>query len=186
MDQSLHFWDFSVRVYDRDGVADACLALQSRHRLDVNLVLYCCWIGRCRGAFRADEFKTAMEFAESWSVNLVRPLREARTWMKTAGCENEHVPSADCMAVRADVKAAELAAERLQQIGLESLSEPAAEKSLSVDEQLQATVSNLTLYLKQCHLTVTHDSLLDLATIINSAISDSDYDAIARKLAAAF
>jgi len=185
MDQPLSFWDFSVRLYDQTGVADACLALQSRHGLDVNLLLYCCWIGASRGEFRGTEFMTAVEFAETWSVNVVRRLREARTWMKTTGCESGHVPQAECMAVRADVKAAELAAERLQQIGLDSLSEPAAEKPLSADEQLRATLNNLNLYLTHKRLDRTQDSLSDLATVVINAIPESDYDTITRLLTAA-
>ena len=37
------FWAFSLEVYGRPGVAPACLALQDRHGLDVNLLLFCCW-----------------------------------------------------------------------------------------------------------------------------------------------
>jgi len=184
MDQPLRFWDFSVRLYDHAGVPDACLALQSQYGLDVNFLLYCCWIGTSRGDFCETEFTAAVEFSETWSVNVVRHLREARTWMKTTGCENEHLPRAECMTIRADVKAAELAAERLQQLGLESLSEPAAEKPLSADEQLRATLNNLTLYLTHRRLNRTQVSISDLATIVSNAIPDGDYDTIARALTA--
>ena len=185
MDQPLRFWDFSVRLYDRVGVADACLALQSQHGLDVNLLLYCCWIGTSRGEFRDAEFTAAVKFSETWSVNVVRRLREARTWMKTTGCESGYVLQAECMAVRADVKSTELAAERLQQLGLESLSEPAAEKPLSADEQLSATLNNLNRYLTHKRLDRAQISLSDLATVVTNAIPESDYDTIARLLTAA-
>jgi uncharacterized protein (TIGR02444 family) len=184
MDQPLCFWDFSVRVYDQVGVADACLALQSQHGLDVNFLLYCCWTGVSRGKFRDAEFTAAVEFTETWSVNVVRQLREARTWMKTTGCASGYVPEAECMAARADVKAAELAAERLQQLGLESLSEPAAEKPLPADEQLSATLNNLNLYLAHRHLDRAQLSISDLATVVINAIPESDYDTIARLLTA--
>lgn len=88
------------------------------------------------------------------------------------------------MAVRADVKAAELAAERLQQLGLESLSEPAAEKPLPADEQLNATLNNLNLYLAHRRLDRAQLSISDLATVVINAIPDSDYDTIARLLTA--
>ncbi|HEY9550471.1 MAG TPA: TIGR02444 family protein, partial [Kiloniellaceae bacterium] len=39
------FWQFSGAVYARRGVAEACLALQQRHGLDVNLLLFCAWAG---------------------------------------------------------------------------------------------------------------------------------------------
>ena len=39
------FWEFSLRVYGNGGVPTACLALQERHAIDVNLLLFCAWIG---------------------------------------------------------------------------------------------------------------------------------------------
>ena len=39
------FWQFSGAVYAHPGVAEACLDLQDRHGLDVNLLLFCAWAG---------------------------------------------------------------------------------------------------------------------------------------------
>ena len=50
------FWDFSLAVYGRPGVAPACLALQQRHGADVNLLLFCAWFGAAhRGRLTADD-----------------------------------------------------------------------------------------------------------------------------------
>ena len=185
MSESSGFWDFSVRVYGQPGVADACLALQNQHGLDVNLLLYCCWIGGSRGAIRDSDLKSAFEFSATWSANVVRPLREVRSWMKTAGHPSDCIPRADSMEVRADVKATELAAERLQQIGLESLSEPAPEQPLPADQQLEATVSNLTGYLALMNLDRGQASSDDLATVVTAAIPASSYDTVVLALTAA-
>ena len=40
------FWDFSLAVWGREAVEPACLDLQERHGLDVNLLLFCGWAGR--------------------------------------------------------------------------------------------------------------------------------------------
>ena len=40
-----NFWKFSLELYDREGVAAACLALQEEYQLDVNLLLFCYWHG---------------------------------------------------------------------------------------------------------------------------------------------
>ncbi len=185
MSESSGFWDFSVRVYGQPGVADACLALQNQHGLDVNLLLYCCWIGASRGAIRDSDLKSAFEFSATWSANVVRPLREVRSWMKTAGHPSDWIPRADSMEVRADVKATELAAERLQQIGLESLSEPAPEQPLPADQQLEATVSNLTGYLALMNLDRGQASSDDLATVVTAAIPASGYNTVVLALTAA-
>src|SRR5262249_40267230 len=51
--QTLNFWNFSLKVYGRPGVAAACIALQDGLGLDVNLLLYCCWHGRARRRLEA-------------------------------------------------------------------------------------------------------------------------------------
>ena len=178
MGESVSFWDFSVKAYRRTGVADACLALQHQHGLDVNLLLYCCWIGVSRGPLRESDLNAALKFSATWSTNVVAPLREVRSWMKTTGCEVEHLRKTDCMAVRADVKATELAAERIQQSGLESLSEPIAERALSTDEQLAAILFNLTCYLSRVNVDRARISSRDLATVVTAAIPTSRYDAV--------
>ncbi len=178
MSQPSDFWDFSVRTYSQPGVEAACLALQNRHELDVNLLLYCCWIGASRGPLAETDLTAALEFSATWSTNVVRPLREARSWMKTTGCQSERLPRTDCMNVRAAIKATELAAERLQQIGLEALSEPKPARPLPADEQLEATVSNLTRYLSRMNLGRLQISSSDLATVVTAAIQTSSYDTV--------
>ena len=48
-------WRYAVPLYAKTGVAEACLELQGRHGLDVNLVLYCCWTGAEGHQLTADE-----------------------------------------------------------------------------------------------------------------------------------
>ena len=43
--QAAALWRFSLTVYGRAGVPAACLALQDEGGRDVNLLLYCCWVG---------------------------------------------------------------------------------------------------------------------------------------------
>ncbi len=185
MSSSIGFWDFSLRAYRQPGVADACLALQTQHGLDVNLLLYCCWIGASRGPLPESDLTAALEFSATWSANVVRPLREVRTWMKTTGCQSKRLPRSDCMEVRAAVKATELTAERLQQIGLEAVSEPTPVRLLTAGEQLEATVGNLTRYLMRMNLDRARISSGDLATVVTAAIPANSYDTVVLALTAA-
>ncbi|MGI9492931.1 MAG: TIGR02444 family protein, partial [Geminicoccaceae bacterium] len=38
------FWDYSLSLYGRPGVEQACLELQRRHGLNVNLLLFAFWL----------------------------------------------------------------------------------------------------------------------------------------------
>ncbi len=117
-------WDFSLALYARDGVADACLRLQDRHGLDVCLVLFCVWHGLRRGAVPDAAMARAIAFSERWGREAVRPLRGVRRRMKRM--EPAGVP---LERLRERVKEVELAAERFQLEHLEGLAGPGAAPS---------------------------------------------------------
>jgi uncharacterized protein (TIGR02444 family) len=95
------FWEFSLAFYAEPGVAPACLAMQDRDGLDVNLALLCCWVGV---ALDAAALAEAEALVRDWRAQVVQPLRAVRRWLK--GRDE---------ALRAQVAAQELAAEQRQQ-----------------------------------------------------------------------
>ncbi|HET6519133.1 MAG TPA: TIGR02444 family protein, partial [Geminicoccaceae bacterium] len=77
------FWTWSVEVYGRDGVAAACLELQDRHGLDVNLLLLACWLAAAHGrALDGATLARARAASGRWQAEVVRPLRAARRALK--------------------------------------------------------------------------------------------------------
>ena len=44
MSQVDAFWDFSVRLYEEDRIRQQCLYLQDQYKLNVNLLLLCCFL----------------------------------------------------------------------------------------------------------------------------------------------
>jgi uncharacterized protein (TIGR02444 family) len=106
------FWDFSNAVYGRPGVAEACLALQDRRGLDVNILLLCCWAGVRGRALTAAALGARIEAVRPWRDQVVKPLRAARRWLKG----QQTVPSESAEALRQAIKAQELEAERLEQL----------------------------------------------------------------------
>jgi uncharacterized protein (TIGR02444 family) len=128
------FWEFSLDFYGRAGVAEACIALQDRRGCDVNMILYCCWIG-LSGRGRLD--RAALAAAEAavapWRRGVVEPLRAARRAIKAAGPAELYQ----------DALAVELAAEKAAQAKLAALAPPPAAGS----DRLAAATANLLLYL---------------------------------------
>jgi uncharacterized protein (TIGR02444 family) len=77
------FKRFALDLYRRPGVADACLALQSRHDLDVNVVLFAAFAGAAqRRALTADDLMQAHRRVDAWHQEIVRPLRAVRQRLK--------------------------------------------------------------------------------------------------------
>ena len=107
------FWDFSIALYRRPGVGDACIALQDRHGIDVNLLLYFAWLGFAQGRkLEGDEVAGLVTSAAAWHDGVVRPLRALRTAMKG---DAKGAPPALAERLRGQIKSAELNAERIEQ-----------------------------------------------------------------------
>jgi uncharacterized protein (TIGR02444 family) len=76
------FWDYAVELYRREGVEAACLELQQRHGLDVNVVLFCCWLARSGTPVDEAALGRIAQTTEAWQAEFVRPLRAVRSRLK--------------------------------------------------------------------------------------------------------
>lgn len=106
------FWQFSLSVYDRPGVAEACLALQARHQLDVNILLFCCWAGVHGQRFNGETAASLIAATDAWQDAVVKPLRRIRDWLKQHPVE---AAQPDANVLREGIKARELEAEAVEQ-----------------------------------------------------------------------
>jgi uncharacterized protein (TIGR02444 family) len=113
--QNSPFWTFSLRLYAKAGVADACLALQDRQGVDVNLLFFILWAGRNGRRLSMADVRALVELTEDWRSAIVVPLRLVRRALRTPPAA---IDAAAAAALRQDVKKAELEAERLQQAAL--------------------------------------------------------------------
>lgn len=113
------FWDFSAALYGRPGVADACIRLQDECGLDVNLLLFACWLensggGRLSGA----NWRRLINGTESWRREVVEPMRRVRRHLKSL----DSPPQA--ASLRKRVLALELDAEHAEQLAIVELARP--------------------------------------------------------------
>ncbi len=134
------FWRFSLAVYARPGVRDECLEIQRLLGADVNLLLFCAWLG-CKGrSLEADHLARAKATVASWHEAAVRPLRAVRQTIKTLpemACE-------EVKALRNEVSRAELRAEQIEQALLFRLEAaiPAPAKRTSPAETVRENIGN--------------------------------------------
>ena len=116
-------WDWAVKAYSADGVGEACLHLQDAAGQNVPLLLWAAWAARTGRSPDADTLEAACDVARAWQEAAIAPLRAVRRAMKG---RNPDLEDADREAVRAQVKAVELEAERRLLVALEGLSPPPA------------------------------------------------------------
>ena len=143
------FWDYSLVHYGRPEVARACLELQEDVGANVNLVLFCCWLGSSGQVLTVQDLDEAEEIIRDWNEQVVEPLRGVRRFVQSefAGFADQEGPQ--------DVKQLELRAERVVQnrlcnwwrtkCGSSTDTDRDDRRKLSGEEQLQ----NLNLYLSR-------------------------------------
>lgn len=139
------FWNFSLELYAGEGVAEACLDLQDRRGCDVNILLFCCWLGASgRPTLTVDRLRTILKASGAWQAGIVKPLREVRRLLKDRAWPEALPETVD--AVRRRVADAELAAEHAEQLKLASLHSPPADRDRPLVKRLRAAVGNLGVY----------------------------------------
>jgi uncharacterized protein (TIGR02444 family) len=78
------FTRFALELYRRAGVAEACLDLQNRHDLDVNVVLFAAFVGAVRRqTLTTADLDLAHRRVDAWHHEVVRPLRAVRQRLTT-------------------------------------------------------------------------------------------------------
>ena len=97
---------FATRLYQRPGVAEACLRLQDRRGLDVPLLLAAAWQGRRDRRLTMAEWRELAADLGPWRQQVVEPLRGVRRTLRAAAATEPAVAE-----LREQVRAAELAAE---------------------------------------------------------------------------
>jgi uncharacterized protein (TIGR02444 family) len=111
-------WDWSSKAYAAPGVASACLHLQDVADQNVPLLLWAAWVAQTGRRPEEDDIEAACDTARAWAGTTVSPLRAIRRTLKAP------IPDMDDAAreaVRDQIKAVELLAERKLLEALEAL-----------------------------------------------------------------
>ncbi|TCT06078.1 TIGR02444 family protein [Aquabacter spiritensis] len=104
--------DYAVALYGRAGVSAACLLLQERTGLDVNVLLFAAWMGAARGhALAPAEAGQAEALVRDWHREVVRPLRAVRRRLKTGPAP---APSEATARLREKLQGLEISAELVE------------------------------------------------------------------------
>ncbi len=159
------FWDFSIKIYSRGDVADACLRLQTARELDVNILLFCAWAG-ASGAplFTPAQIADICALVDGWHEDVVRPLRSVRNRMK----DNPYqAPLETSAALRNAVKSNELKAEQIEQDMLFAGHPVNANSALEPEQKRSAASKNMKTYLSHLGSRETPDESGWIETIVN-------------------
>jgi uncharacterized protein (TIGR02444 family) len=154
------FWEFSLSLYERKGVAAACIALQDRHQLDVNLLLFCVFAGVNGRELSQDEIAQLDARVALWRQNVIHPLRGVRRWL----AQQSLSPKDAAEPLRRGVLAREIDAEAVEQRLIET------EVAISEGAPDQAIVAgNLLRYARWSRVTPDAADVGHLAVALSQA-----------------
>lgn len=109
-------WDFSLRIYRRPGVSEACLMLQDTAGADVNIILFCLWLAAARNPPLTPETLASLDHqVAAWRSGVIEPLRAIRRAF------NDFSGLSIGGHVKNQIRQAEFEAEHAEQILLQSL-----------------------------------------------------------------
>ncbi len=129
----MRFWDWALKAYARQPVADACLHLQDAHGQNAPWLLWAAWMAQ---EGRSADLKAAAKLMRAWDVEIGAPLRSVRRALKPP---RPPIDETAKEGLRDAVKAVELKGERVLMESLEALSEPAGSATAVLDGLVAAT-----------------------------------------------
>ncbi|MCQ4633542.1 TIGR02444 family protein [Shinella sp. CPCC 100929] len=140
----MRLWDFALDFYRREGVAMACLELQDRGNVDVNVLIHALWRTVIREeTLEQGDIEAADAHVAAWREEVVLPLRAIRRRLKSGPAP---APDKATEKLRDRVKAAELDAEHIELDTLEAI--PAAASLSKTSDTRQRAAAAVLLVLE--------------------------------------
>lgn len=166
------FWDFSLEVYMTEGVPPACVVVQENHQIDVNILLFCCWLGASgRGVMTADELGRLKQAVDPWHQRVVRSLRAIRHELKD-GMPPAPRDLSDSM--RARIAKTEIDCEHVEQLILAGAVERPAREAVVGEQRASDAIANIDAYFASLDLAIGADDRAALLTVLGVAFNDVD------------
>lgn len=164
------FWDFSLEVYGADGVPAACLELQEAHQLDVNIVLYCCWLGASgRGRMTSDEIAALTAAVSGWHADIVRGVRAVRQRLKDG---LPPAPTELSEPLRQRIAKIEVDLEHVEQLMLAAAVDRPADDSAPAEARAADAVANIAGYMNRMGWTASAADRDSAATILAACFAE--------------
>ena len=146
------FWNYSTQIWALSQVESICLDLQNNYDANVNMLLYCCWLGDKNLSFNDDDLQTLLDTIQPWQI-MIKPLRDSRKMMK------QHI-----IAMPADMIEQTIENISEMELNAEHMSQLALEKALKLEDFSPcANLNNIECSL--CNIKTYTNSLDSIASV---------------------
>ncbi|VAW58316.1 hypothetical protein MNBD_GAMMA08-2651 [hydrothermal vent metagenome] len=136
------FWNYSTQIWTLPNVESLCLELQNDHDINVNLMLYCCWVGDKNLNLNDDDLQILLDTIQPWQT-MIKPLRDSRKLMQ------QHLiamPANMIDQTLENISEMELNAEHMAQLALEKALKPEKISPCKNQSHIECSLSNIKIY----------------------------------------
>lgn len=139
-----NLWIYTTQLWAFPEVESICLELQNIYDADVNILLYCCWIGDKKLSMNEDDMQVLLDTVTPWQT-MIKPLRDSRKMMQQ---QLIAMPSHLVDQTINNMNQMELNAEHMAQLALEKAY--SANKITPQDgtSAIECSIFNINLYLQ--------------------------------------
>lgn len=177
------FWDFSLRVYGSEGVPAACIALQERRGIDVNLLLFCAWNGESgRGVLAESDLEAALAATTAWNRDIVCALRVVRNRLKGG---MPPIPTDRSDVLRKMILEIEVKCEHVEQIALAAAVARPADPAVAAERRCDDAVINVAAYFRRHRFTPDAKDARQVAIVLDPAFPEIGRAALEERCRAA-
>ncbi len=168
--ENFPFWDFSLRVYGSEGVPAACIALQERRGIDVNLLLFNAWIGESgRGVLAESDLDATLAATTAWNRDIVCALRVVRNRLKGG---MPPIPTDRSDVLRKMILEIEVKSEHVEQIALAAAVTRPADPALAAARRCDDAVRNVAAYFRRHGFTPDAKDAKQVAIVLDPAFPE--------------
>jgi len=105
------FWEFSLAVYQENTIKLACLALQEKQAMNVNIILFTCWLAKTgRGRLYKSDYTRMTALLHHWHLDITQRLRTMRRTV------SKHASPPTLRALKPLILNTELVSEQIEQL----------------------------------------------------------------------
>jgi len=138
------FWNYSTQIWTLPEVESICLDMQNHFDANVNILLYCCWVGDKKLTLSDDDLQMLLDTVQPWQT-MIKPLRDSRKMMQ------QHLiamPSELIDQTVGNMNEMELNAEHMAQLAMEKVLNTDKMSACSADSELECSLQNINTYIK--------------------------------------
>jgi len=164
-------WNYSTHLWTLPGVEDLCISLQTEYDADVNLLIYCLWLGEQKRCLNEDDLQVMLDTVKPWQT-MIKPLRNSRRMMQQ---QMIAMPGELVEQSIANMKEMEINAEHMAQLALEKALDPDNIQRTESASIADCGLANLQLYmLSRDSIDNINDVTAILGQLLTAVVADEE------------